>query len=60
MSRFRLFLRGLGSVMDIWPRTNYRRYISQETPEERMRHTWERVGQGIARAMEKVEEEQKR
>lgn len=54
----KLFLFGIGSVLDIMPRTDFWRFIPQQTPEERMRQDWERVGQSLWRAVGQFDQEQ--
>ena len=44
------FIRGMGSVMDIYPRKSYpvRTYPSGKSAAQRLREDWERVGQSIS------------
>jgi hypothetical protein len=44
-------IKGVGSVVDIMPSTDYLRFVPKGTPEERMRATWQRVGNSIRNAM---------
>lgn len=51
-------IRGIGSVMDIAPRSDYRRYIPTKTPAEQMRSHWESVGNSIRRVLVRFQNEQ--
>ncbi|PID59332.1 hypothetical protein CSB45_00935 [candidate division KSB3 bacterium] len=54
-------LKGAGSILDIMPGNafnRYTRYIPDDSPQERTRKTWERVGKSISRAMGEFEREQ--
>ncbi len=56
--RARAFLRGVGSLLDLYP--DPRRYedlIPKGTAEERLAGHWQRVGQYIAGAMQEVDDE---
>ena len=53
-------LKGIGSVMDIAPSSDYSHFIPKETPSERMRGHWERTGNHLARAIESFADEQEK
>ena len=52
-------LKGVGSVMNISPRNDYRRFIPKESAGERMKGHWERTGHHIKRAIDRFAHEQK-
>jgi hypothetical protein len=55
-------IRGIGSIVDIMPSTksaDYSRFVPKGTPEQRMRQTWQNVGDSIDRAMGRVSNEYK-
>ena len=45
-----LFLRGMGSVLEIAPRHNFRRFIPRGSDAERLRADWQRVGEALSTA----------
>jgi len=51
-------LRGVGSVIDIFPRSDFRQYIPSSDATERMSEHWQRVGDYIRRATERFRNEQ--
>ncbi len=56
--RKKAFLRGMGSVMDIYPSEDiYERSIPKGTAEERLGQIWSRVGDRIRFGIEVVGEE---
>lgn len=56
--RARAFLRGMGSLLDIYPEPRrYEDLIPKGTAEERLAGHWQRVGQYIAGAMQEVDDE---
>lgn len=52
------FLVGVGSVISLYPATNYANLIPRSTPEERMRGHWEQVGRHLRSAMDEERMEQ--
>lgn len=52
-------LKGVGSVMDVSPATDYSRFIPQENASERMKDIWVRTGQQIKLAIDQFADEQK-
>lgn len=46
------FIKGVGSVMDLYPRKKYpiRSYVPGQSIAERLRGDWERVGMTISKA----------
>lgn len=52
-------LKGIGSVMDVAPSTDYNRFVSKEGGAERMRGHWVRTGKHIQCAMNRFADEQK-
>ncbi len=50
----RSFLRGVGTLLELAPSTNYRRFIPQESPAERVGSVWIKVGKGLADTTERV------
>ena len=53
-------LKGVGSVMDIAPSSDYSHFIPKETPSERMRGHWERTGNHLTRAVKRFADEQEK
>lgn len=53
-------LKGVGSVMDIAPFSDYSHFIPKETPSERMRGHWERTGSYLKCAIERFADEQEK
>jgi hypothetical protein len=51
----RSFIRGVGSVIDIFPPTRFDKFIPNKTMEERMAEDWEKVGRSIYLAMSEYE-----
>jgi hypothetical protein len=51
-------LEGAGSVMNVFPASDYLRYVPTETAEERMRGHWERTGEHLKKAMNRFADEQ--
>ena len=49
------FIKGVGSVMDLYPRKSYpmRSYVPGKTDADRLRGDWENVGRSISKAMNK-------
>ncbi len=56
--RLKNILRGAGSVFDVWPTADSVPFSIPKNPVERMRRPWERTGQAIQRAMDRVKREQ--
>lgn len=52
-------LRGIGSVVNISPRTDYARFVPKQTPNERISQSWEKTGQRIETAMKRFDNGQK-
>ncbi|MCF8111205.1 MAG: hypothetical protein K9J85_06920 [Desulfobacteraceae bacterium] len=52
-------LKGAGSIMDIAPATNYKKYVPQKNTTKRMEGHWRRVGKNIQTAIERFSNEQK-
>ena len=51
VQRMRIWLRGMGSIMDICPASNaYEQFVPKNTAEERLYATWARVGTHIRNA----------
>jgi hypothetical protein len=55
--RFKALLNGAGSVLDVAPAGDYRRFVPRQGPDERMRGHWMRVGDSLRRAMDRYEQE---
>jgi hypothetical protein len=53
-------LKGVGSVMDIMPSTDYSRFVPKETASERMQGHWARAGQHLQRAIDRFAYEQEK
>jgi hypothetical protein len=51
-------LRGVGSLIDIMPRSNFRRYVPPRDAAERMRGHWQRAGDYLRRAVTQFQNEQ--
>lgn len=45
---------GMGSIMNIYPCTNYRRNFPQRTDTEALRQDWKMVGNDLKQAIKKV------
>ncbi len=58
--RLKHILKGVGSVMDIFPATDYSRFVPKESASERMRGHWERTGQHIKGAIDRFAHEQEK
>jgi hypothetical protein len=52
-------LRGIGSVVNISPSTNYNRFVPKQTSNERMAQSWEKTGQRIKAAIGRFNDGQK-
>ena len=52
-------LRGAGSVMDMSPGTNYKKFVSQKNVAKRMEGHWARVGRNIQTAINRFSNDQK-
>jgi hypothetical protein len=57
---FKNILRGVGSIMDIAPFTDYRRFVPKENIQERMHGHWARTGRNIQHAVKRFTNEQKK
>ncbi len=53
-------LKGIGSILDIAPRTNYLHFIPKGTPNERIGRSWERTGRHLRVAIKRFEDGQKK
>jgi len=51
-------LRGVGSVVDIFPSADFRKFIPVQTANERMSGHWKRVGNSLQRAITTYQHEQ--
>ena len=47
-------LRGMGSIINIYPNTDYRRNLPQRTDSEALRQDWINVGRDLRKAMKKI------
>jgi hypothetical protein len=56
--RAKAFLVSMGSVISLYPATNYANLVNRATPEERMRSHWEQVGRHLRVAMDKERQAQ--
>lgn len=54
------FFKGAGSVMDIAPETDYRRFVPKGTPAERIGRHWVRVGKHLSTSMGRFANDQKK
>jgi len=54
----RALLRGIGSVLDVAPKHDYSEYVPKENAMERLRHSFEIVGEDINSAMKQVDLQQ--
>ena len=59
-NRVRNFMRGMGSLLNVWPRTDYGCFLSASTPEEQMKQAWREVRNDIHCAFQQVKNEQTR
>lgn len=51
---FSNILHGMGSVLEVYPNTDYRRFLPKGTDADRLRSDWQKVGQDISSAIQKV------
>jgi hypothetical protein len=58
--RTKAFLVGVGSVVSLYPATNYAAFIPRESAQERMRGHWESVGGHLRASMKQEQDEQKK
>lgn len=49
---------GVGSLLTIFPNTNYAQFVPKQTAEERMRSHWENTGNCIAKSIVRFNNEQ--
>ena len=56
----RYILKGIGSILDIAPKTNYLRLIPRGTPNERIGRSWERTGHHLRVAIKRFEDDQEK
>ena len=49
---------GIGSLLAIFPNTNYAQFVPKQTASERMRSHWENTGRHISVAMNQFNNEQ--
>jgi hypothetical protein len=56
--QFQNILKGIGSVMDIAPSTDYTRFVPKKTATERMQEHWQRTGWHIQQAIDHFAHEQ--
>ncbi len=56
-SSFKNLIRGMGSILNICPNTNYRKIInnSRRTDAEALRQDWNKVGKDLKSAIEKAD-----
>jgi len=59
MTKAAHILRGIGSVINISPSTDYSRFVPKQTSNERIRDSWEKTGQRIKTAMKRFDNDQK-
>jgi len=52
-------LKGVGSVIDIAPSTDYQKFVSKQSPGERMYGHWHQAGQHIHKATDQFSDGQK-
>lgn len=58
VQRMRIWLRGMGSIMDVCPASNaYEQFVPKNTAEERLYATWARVGVHLRNAAGVVHDE---
>lgn len=55
---FENLMKGIGSVMDIMPYTDYKSLVPKMTARERMQRHWERTGRHLQRAINRFDYEQ--
>ena len=58
--RFKLILKGVGSVMDIYPSLDYRQFVPGESPQERTREHLVRIGAHLKNAVNRFANEQQK
>lgn len=57
--KVRNILRGAGSIIDIAPATNYRKYVPEKNVAKRMGGHFSRVGKNLQTAIDRFSNEQK-
>ena len=57
--RLKHMVQGIGSLVDLSPNTNYKRYVPYHSSKERMEAAWNRTGKHLGEAVKKVSNEQK-
>lgn len=57
--RLKSIIKGVGSVMDISPNVDYGRFVTRQSPADKMRGHWGRTGESIKRATDRFAHEQK-
>lgn len=50
-------MRGVGSLINIFPNTDYSKYIPKGTPAERIERHWNATGEYMRGAMRQVDEQ---
>ena len=50
-SKAKTIIRGIGSLMDVFPRPEFSRHIPRKNTNERMDEHWQRVGESFRRVM---------
>ncbi len=55
-----LVLKGASSAIDIFPESNFQRFIPKGSDEERLRANWERTGEQLRTAMKEYEQNRKK
>ena len=48
------FWSGVGSLLSIYPNTDYAQFVSKQTANERMQSHWDNVGQSLHNSIEQV------
>lgn len=56
--RVKNILRGAGSIMDISPGTNYKKFVPEKNMVQRMNGHWTRVGKNIQTAITRLSNDQ--
>jgi len=57
--RLKVIIKSAGSIMDISPDADYRRFVPKESIAKRINRHWEKTGRYIGKSIERHADEQK-
>jgi len=55
LEKLKYIIKGIGSLIDLFPSTDYNKFVYQKSLNERMSDHWQRTGQHIERAISHYE-----